>query len=120
MKTRIFLLCLAPALSWANTDCGSSACSQLEEVVVTGTRYNVRLMESPVSISVLTEEQLRWSVAHSAAELLRDLPGITVSDAGQPGLKRIRLRGEESEVFFNHTGAPGDGRDRHFDSQRMI
>ncbi len=68
----------------------------LEEVVVTASRVQETLLSSAASLSVLTEQQLERMAAPTLAELMRDLPGVQVSDGGQPGLARIRLRGEES------------------------
>ena len=90
------LLAALPALA---TDCApDSACpgSLLEEVVVTGRRAPQIVMDSSASISVITETQLARSTASGLADVMRDVPGVQVTDAGQPGLKRIRIRGEES------------------------
>jgi hemoglobin/transferrin/lactoferrin receptor protein len=76
--------------AWAQTS------TTFEEVVVTGSRGAQRIFDSPTSISVIDAEELGRSTASSVADLLRDVPGIQVTDAGQPGLKRVRLRGEES------------------------
>lgn len=53
-------------------------------------------MNSPVSLSLINQDQLRNSTADGIADIIRDLPGISVSDSGQAGLKRIRIRGQES------------------------
>ena len=68
----------------------------LEESVVTASRTQQRVFDSPSSLSVINEEELARSTAPSLAELMRDLPGVQVTDSGQPGLGRIRIRGEES------------------------
>lgn len=68
----------------------------LEEIVVTATRTEQRVFDSPVSLSVIGEEELARSTAYGLADLVRDVPGLQVTDSGQPGLKRIRIRGEES------------------------
>lgn len=68
----------------------------LEEVVVTASRTRQRILDSPASLSVISEQELARATAPSLAELMRDLPGIQVTDSGQPGQGRIRIRGEES------------------------
>ena len=68
----------------------------LEEIVVTATRTEKLLKDSPYAISVLTEEDLAFEPADQIAELLRDLPGVYISDAGQAGQLRMRIRGEEA------------------------
>ena len=72
------------------------ASSELEEVVVTASRTQQRVFDSPASLSVINEEELARATVPSLAEMLRDVPGVQVTDSGQPGLGRIRIRGEES------------------------
>lgn len=68
----------------------------LEEVVVTASRTQERLLDSSASISVLTAEDLARMTGNGVADFLRDVPGLQVTDSGQAGLKRIRVRGEAS------------------------
>ncbi|NNC99972.1 MAG: TonB-dependent receptor, partial [Gammaproteobacteria bacterium] len=72
------------------------AAGELEEIVVTATRTEKLLQVNPWSVSVLNEIQLQKQSADQLADILRDLPGLVVSDAGQAGQKRIRIRGEEA------------------------
>ncbi|MCB1708218.1 MAG: TonB-dependent receptor, partial [Halioglobus sp.] len=72
------------------------AAGELEEIVVTASRTRQRIFDSPASLSVINEAELARATAPSLAELMRDVPGIQVTDSGQPGLGRIRIRGEES------------------------
>ncbi len=72
------------------------AASELEEMVVTASRTQQRVFDSPASLSVIGEEELSRATVPSLAEMLRDVPGVQVTDSGQPGLGRIRIRGEES------------------------
>jgi hemoglobin/transferrin/lactoferrin receptor protein len=55
-----------------------------------------RVFDSPASLSIINERDLARATAPSLAEVLRDIPGVQVTDSGQPGLGRIRIRGEES------------------------
>ncbi len=77
---------------------GSMECkrSALEEMIVTGTRTPKILMRSPVSTSLVSEQDIDRASAEGLADILRDLPGVNVDDQGQAGLKRIRIRGEEA------------------------
>ncbi len=68
----------------------------LEEILVTGTRTARTLLYSPNALALVDEETMRWHTSESLAEALRDIPGVTIIDAGQAGMKRIRIRGEES------------------------
>ena len=73
-----------------------AANSELEEIVVTASRTRQRVFDSPASLSVINEAELARATVPSLAELMRDVPGVQVTDSGQPGLGRIRIRGEES------------------------
>jgi hemoglobin/transferrin/lactoferrin receptor protein len=81
--------------AWAASD-SFVAASELEEMVVTASRTRQRVFDSPASLSVISEEELARATVPSLAEMLRDVPGVQVTDSGQPGLGRIRIRGEES------------------------
>jgi len=72
------------------------AAQVMEEVVVTATRSEKLFRTNPWSVSVLNKEQLQAQTGDQLADVLRDLPGLLVSDAGQAGQKRIRIRGEEA------------------------
>lgn len=68
----------------------------LEVITVTATRTERRLMDSPLSSSVISSEQIAVSSADSLADLLRDVPGLEITDAATAGMKRIKIRGEAS------------------------
>lgn len=90
-------LALASALLLAaDLSASPAADSPLEEVVVTASRVKERLLDSSASISVLTAEDLARMTGNGVADFLRDVPGLQVTDSGQAGLKRIRVRGEAS------------------------
>ena len=65
-----------------------------EYVVVTGTRAERDQRTLPFSISVIGHEELEASGADSPAELLRDVPGVELTDTSLAGGKRVRIRGE--------------------------
>jgi hemoglobin/transferrin/lactoferrin receptor protein len=68
----------------------------LEEIVVTGTRTDRTILENPATLSVVTAAEIESINADTIADLVRHIPGISISDSGQAGLKRIRIRGEEA------------------------
>jgi len=68
----------------------------LAETIVTASRNQQRVFDSPVSLSVISQAELDRSTAPTLAEMMRDVPGVQVTDSGQPGLGRVRVRGEES------------------------
>lgn len=85
---------MAVAVSAASA--GTAQAQSLEEIVVTASRGEQRVFDSSASLSLINEAALERATAPTLADVLRDVPGLQVSDSGQPGLARIRLRGEES------------------------
>lgn len=70
--------------------------SLLDTVTVVGTRTETLVKNTPVSVSVIEREAIEKRGVDSVAELLRDIPGISVVDSAAAGMKRIRIRGEQS------------------------
>jgi outer membrane receptor protein involved in Fe transport len=64
----------------------------LEEVIVTARRYATALGETPLSVSVLTAEDLRRSGASDIVDWFARVPGLSYSDDGWGG-HRTTLRG---------------------------
>lgn len=68
----------------------------LDTMTVVGTRTETSVRDNPASVSVIEREQIERRGADSVAELLRDIPGVSVVDTAVAGMKRIRIRGEQS------------------------
>jgi hemoglobin/transferrin/lactoferrin receptor protein len=68
----------------------------LDELTIIGTRTDVPVQDNPRSVSVVGQEQLKRQAPLSIGEALRDIPGVELVDAGVPGMKRLRIRGESS------------------------
>ena len=69
---------------------------RLDDTVVTGTGFEVASLMSPGSISRISREQVQGRTLADVAELFRDIPGVVLTDADTPGMKRISIRGESS------------------------
>ncbi len=69
---------------------------ELEDIIVTASRNQQRVFDSPASLSVIDQVELDRATVPTLAEMMRDVPGVQVTDSGQPGLGRVRIRGEES------------------------
>lgn len=70
--------------------------TMLDTMTVVGTRTDTSVRDNPASVSVVEREQIEKRGADSIAELLRDVPGVSVVDTAVAGMKRIRIRGEQS------------------------
>jgi len=63
------------------------------EVVVTATRFEEPPQETPIGVTVITQEQIRNSTASTVPELLMQIPGIHVRDnSGSPNWQ-VDMRG---------------------------
>ncbi len=81
-------ICLAAAPALAQSDAPS-----LETVTVIGTGLPTDVMRNPASISIITAEDIEQTTPVSIATLLRDVPGVQISEEG---IERIAIRGETS------------------------
>lgn len=75
---------------------------QIEEIVVTATKREASLREIPVSIAVLTGENLEKSGAQGVEDFLKQVPGVTQLDEGS-GARRITIRGIAADSGTNAT-----------------
>jgi len=84
------------ALETAEPDMGQPN-HELEKMVITGTKTSRPMSEVPVSLSVITPEEIKRSAPATVGDLFRDIPGVDIHDMGAiPGQKRIVIRGESS------------------------
>lgn len=71
--------------------------SELETMTVTASRDPVPIIGSASSVTVLNADDIATSGASSLVELLRDVPGLAVSQQGPLGaLAQVRVRGAEA------------------------
>lgn len=65
-------------------------------VYVTATRIEKELQDVPMSVTVMTSEDIKRSGARTVGELLQDVPGVQIQSDGSQGLKRLSIRGENA------------------------
>ncbi len=81
----------------------------LDEVVVTGTFTGRTQMNSPMSLTVLSGEQLARLTANSQADILRTIPGITAEGGGGEVATNLFVRGFPSGGQYAFTPLNIDG-----------
>lgn len=80
-----------PAFAQAGVPAGD-----IEEIVITATRVPTRLDRVGSSISVITAEEIERSQQPQAIDVLRRVPGVSISRSGGVGsTSLLRLRGSE-------------------------
>jgi vitamin B12 transporter len=80
--------------------------AQSEPVVVSATRFDIPLEQSPASVSVISSEDLEQKQIERVSDALREVPGLSVVQTGTAGqLTSVFTRGLRSE----HTQVLLDG-----------
>jgi vitamin B12 transporter len=70
----------------------------MDRIVVTASGWETRVADTAPSITVISEEEIERKRATTVAELLREVPGLEVSESGSRGaLTNVFLRGAESD-----------------------
>ncbi len=72
---------------------------EMEPIVVTGTRTNKKLSESPVHTEVISREQIKASGAQHIGEILNTQPGMEVSQSTMTG-SSLEMEGLGSEYIL--------------------
>jgi vitamin B12 transporter len=102
-RTPILILFLASSICHAQD---STPTPESEPIVITGTRTDIPLDQSPASISVVTSEEFEEKQIERVADALREIPGVSVVQSGTAGqLTSVFTRGLRSE----HTQVLLDG-----------
>ena len=105
----VMLLASVAALQAVHAE---DAVSSVDEVVVTATKRQTKLLETPISMTVLGSDILQAVDADDFADYERLVPGLTAIDSG-PGQKRYALRGLQSagepEVALYYDEIPVSG-----------
>lgn len=66
----------------------------LDEIILVGTGLPTEVMDSPASVNVLDEEDIKRVPPSSVARILNEIPGVRVNESG---IERITIRGESSQ-----------------------
>jgi len=101
----VAMLAMAIPAGSAVVEAPASETVEMEPVVVTATGTDVPLKETTQSVTIITDKQVQERQAVRVEEMLRYVPGITVSQSGsQGGTTSLYLRGGNAnmtQVMFN-------------------
>ena len=96
------LACLVPmtALAQAAAAAASPAASvpEIARVVITAQKRKEDIRDVPLSVSVLSGEQLQAQQITTVEDLTRNIPNISFSSQGGPGLGTVEIRGVSSQA----------------------
>ena len=103
----LFLSLLASSICSAqNPSPTPTPATEFEPIVITATRIDIPLDQSPASVSLLTSQDFEEKQIERVAEALREVPGLSVVQSGAQGqLTSVFIRGLRSE----HTQVLLDG-----------
>ncbi len=91
MKNYIFM---APALLAANIAQANQTVDQLPDTVITASRVEQLATSTPAAITVFTRSDIERLQATNVTDLLRRVPGVSITSNGGPGsLTSLSLRG---------------------------
>ena len=102
------LLAFAPLVCLAQqpSPTPSPSEAEAEQVVVSATRFDIPLDQSPASVSVISSEDIEQKQIERVSDALREVPGLSVVQTGTAGqLTSVFTRGLRSE----HTQVLLDG-----------
>ena len=98
MTRNALSVAVAALLSVSGTAFAAAEDVPLDDVIVTATRTAVTVDDTLASVNVITREDIERLQAQSVVELLRGLPGVSVTTNGGPGKQAsVFLRGTESD-----------------------
>lgn len=96
IKATACLLAMSAAFIAPQAAHAQERATWLDTLTVVGTRTELSVQDNPASVSVVDEEDIQRRSGDSIADMLRDVPGVEVTDESVPGMKRLRIRGESS------------------------
>ena len=108
MLRKTVLVMLTALLIFAVPVSAEEEVMELDEVVVTASRYQESIMETPVSIEVIDQEEIEESNARNLADLLQDAGGVYIKNfSGLTGKKDIIIRGaRQDQILYLLDGQP--------------
>jgi iron complex outermembrane recepter protein len=92
------LTALAQAAATAASPAASAPSDQIARVVITAQKRKEDIRDVPLSVSVLSGEQLQAQQITTVEDLTRNVPNISFSTQGGPGLGTVEIRGVSSQA----------------------
>lgn len=96
LKPTLTAAAVAAALSGMALPSFAQEAVETEQVKVTASRVEQELLDVPMSVSVITKEEIEKKHARTIGDLLADIPGVQINNDGSQGMKRIKIRGEDT------------------------
>ncbi|WP_248633962.1 TonB-dependent receptor [Novosphingobium nitrogenifigens] len=92
--------------AWAEGADGDGSVGSLAEITVTAQKVNTKLQKTPIAITALSPDQMADSNIRSIQDLDKQIPGMTVTNAG-PYPLNVTIRGVGYDGVQNNSAQPG-------------
>ena len=92
------LTALAQAAAVAASPAASTPSGEIAQVVITAQKRKEDIRDVPISVSVMSGEQLQAGQIKTVEDLTRNLPNISFTTQGGPGLGTVEIRGISSQA----------------------
>jgi len=92
------LTALAQAAAAAASPASAAANNDIGRVVITAQKRKEDIRDVPLSVSVLSGEQLQAQQISTVEDLTRNIPNISFTTQGGPGLGTVEIRGVSSQA----------------------
>ncbi len=101
----VLIYSLSGQSAWAQQSPAPASAEQVNDIVVTGTRRDTKLQDTPASITVLSRETLDEARIRDVRQLDAIVPNVQFNESGQLGSTFISIRGIESNPFIVNRAA---------------
>ena len=91
------LTALAQAAAAAASPAASASNGQIATVVITAQKRKEDIRDVPMSVSAISGEQLQAAQIRTVEDLTRNVPNISFTTQGGPGLGTVEIRGISSQ-----------------------
>ena len=92
------LTALAQAAAAAASPAASAPSNEISRVVITAQKRKEDIRDVPLAVSVMSGEQLQQQQISTVEDLTRNIPNISFSTQGGPGLGTVEIRGVSSQA----------------------
>jgi iron complex outermembrane receptor protein len=92
------LTALAQAAATAASPAASTPSGEIARVVITAQKRKEDIQDVPVAVSVVSAEQLKALQIGTVEDLTRNVPNVSFSSQGGPGLGTVEMRGVSSQA----------------------
>ena len=100
MKTRKYLITFGSVL-FLNLPAIAAESSDIEQIIVTGARTPLMINQLGSASTVITRGQIERREARNVTDLLRSVPGFSISHSGVAGSQaQVRVRGSEANQIL--------------------